>query len=140
MALYVSTPDGARHTIDSNRPGPDNWTIHEIRAWSGDRELPRSSWRATAQPFPWGIEAALDGRLTSFWMCGNSLTPGQFAQFDFPALERVDHVVIETALDQPNARIALEARNQNGDWERLPAPERRRPRFRAICVVWRPWS
>src|SRR5206468_11336802 len=67
--------------------------------------------------------AAVDGRLTSFWMCGNPLTPGQFAEFDFSTWERADRVVVEPALDQPSARIALEVRDQNGDWDRLPDPE-----------------
>jgi hypothetical protein len=103
--------------------GAENWTLHEVRAWEGNRELPRGAWRGTAQPFPWGIEAALDGRLTSFWMCGNPLTAGQFAQFDLPGADSADRVLVDTAPDQPNARIALELRGPSGRWERLPDPE-----------------
>src|SRR5262249_46651134 len=78
------------------------------------------SWRATARPFPWGLDAAVDGRLSSLWMCGDDLRPGQFLQFDLPAAERVDAVEIRTALDQPDARYALETEDAAGRWSRHP--------------------
>jgi hypothetical protein len=98
--------------------GAGTWTIHEVRAFDGARELPRSAWRATAKPSPWGIEAAMDGRVTSFWNCGETLRPGQYVQFEFPGKERIDAVQIETAPDQP-AGIALEIRDAGGVWTRV---------------------
>ena len=33
---------------------PGSWTIHEVRAFDGPRELSRAGWRATAQPYTLG--------------------------------------------------------------------------------------
>lgn len=43
--------------------GSDQWSIHELRVWDGASELKREAqWRLDAQPYPWGIENAFDGR------------------------------------------------------------------------------
>jgi hypothetical protein len=86
-------------TVNQMGAGRANWTIHEIRALDGARELPRTGWR--------GIEAALDGRSASLWMCGETLRPGQSVRIDFAAPEQVDTVVLEMAPDQPDARLVL---------------------------------
>jgi hypothetical protein len=100
--------------------GREVWTIHEVRAFDSGRELDRRRWRATADPFPWGIEAALDGRSASLWMCGEKIRPGQFVQIDLQSAERADSVVVETAPDQPESRVVLQAPNPaDGKWENL---------------------
>jgi hypothetical protein len=100
--------------------GTAPWTVHEVRAFDGPRELSRVEWRAAARPFPWGLDAVLDGRIASFWMCVDNLRPGQYLQFDLPAGERIDAVEIRTALDQPDARFALEIADDAGRWSRHP--------------------
>ncbi len=76
------------------------WSVHEIRAYDGPRELPRAGWSAVAQPSPWGIEAVLDGRPASFWQCGEALRAGQFLEVDFGSPVELDAVVIEAAPNQ----------------------------------------
>jgi hypothetical protein len=116
---FSSRLAGGIRLVQTNS-GNSQWTLHEVRAFDGASELPRSRWRATAHPYPWGIEASFDDRLTTFWMCGNPLTAGQFAEFTFVAPSRIDSVLVETAPDQPEARIALEILDRSGRWERLP--------------------
>src|ERR1035438_9240860 len=58
----------------------DTWSIHEFRIYDGERELLRAAgWRLTAQPYPWAIQDAFDNSLVTFWLCGETLKPGQFA-------------------------------------------------------------
>jgi hypothetical protein len=121
FAFSPQTASGIR--IIQTNTAPGTWTIHEVRAFDGARELPRAEWHATAHPYPWGIEAALDDRLTSFWMCGQTLTPGQFVEFDFPRPERLDSVVIETSPDQPGVGTVLQTRNVQV-WTPVPGAPR----------------
>jgi len=108
-----------------NAAGSNNqWSIHELRAFESARELPRTSWRVTAQPFPWGIEAALDGRPASLWMCGEKLRPGQSIRVEFAVPERADAIVVETAPDHLDAQFVLEAAEfvVKPAYEQLPTP------------------
>ena len=100
----------------------DTWSIHEFRAIDGARELPGDArWRATADPFPWGIEKAFDGNPVTFWVCGETLRPGQFVQVDFPAPVTADAVLLEAAPNQPGLRLKLEGRNAADQWKPLAA-------------------
>jgi hypothetical protein len=104
----------------------DQWSIHEFRVFDGARELPRPPrWRLTARPYPWGIQSAFDNSLATFWMCGDTLQPGQFVQVEFGEPEAADAVVIETAPNQWGIRLKLEGKDAAGkQWKPLtPAPE-----------------
>jgi len=101
--------------------GATEWTVHEVHAYEGDRELPRGNWRVTASPFPWGANAVIDGRITSFWMCGDYLRPGQFLQVAMPA-QRIDRIAIDTALDEPDARYRVDLTDEPPQFEQLPTP------------------
>ncbi len=90
------------------------WSMHEIRAFDGSRELSRATWRAAAQPWQWGIEAVLDGRPATLWECGETLRAGQFVAIDFGARVEADAVVIEAAPNQAAARLRLEALADSG--------------------------
>jgi hypothetical protein len=102
--------------------GEDFWSIHEFRILDGTRELPRSpEWRLTAQPYPWGIQDAFDNSLATFWICGDTLKPGQFVAVDFHGEETADAVVIETAPNQPGVSLRLEGLDAGGRWQVLAA-------------------
>jgi 4-amino-4-deoxy-L-arabinose transferase-like glycosyltransferase len=90
--------------------GSGTWSVHEIRAFDGGRELPRDGWSIVAHPFPWGAEAVLDGRLASFWRCGDPLRAGQRVEIRFGAGagQSTDTVVVEAAPDQADVRLKLE--------------------------------
>lgn len=103
----------------------DQWNIHEFRVFDGARELTREPrWRLTARPYPWGIPSAFDNSLATFWMCGDTLQPGQFVQVEFGLPEAADAVTIETAPNQWGIRLKLEGQNDGGQWKPLtPTPE-----------------
>ena len=107
--------------VQTNR-GEDTWSIHEFRIYQGDRELPRApEWRLTAQPYPWGIQDAFDNSLATFWLCGETLKPGQFVQVDFHGEQTADSVVLEAAPNQWAARLKLEGQDAAGRWQLLAA-------------------
>ena len=102
--------------------GEDTWSIHEFRIYDGDRELPRAAeWRLTAQPYPWGIQDAFDNSLATFWLCGETLKPGQCVQVDFHGEQTADSVVLEAAPNQYAARLKLEGQDAAGHWQLLAA-------------------
>jgi hypothetical protein len=84
-----------------------------------------AAWRLTAQPYPWGIQDAFDNSLATFWLCGETLRPGQFVQVDFHGEQSADSVVLETAPNQWAERLKLEGQDGAGRWYLLadaPAP------------------
>jgi hypothetical protein len=121
---FPRQPLRALRVVQTNS-GADLWSIHELRVFDGARELPRDPWwRLNAQPYPWGIGDAFDGKVVTFWKCGEPLRPGQFVEVDFNQVELADSVLIETAPNQWGIRLKLERRDANGRWKPL-APEPR---------------
>jgi len=107
--------------VQTNR-GEDTWSIHEFRIYQGDTELTRAAeWRVTAQPYPWSIQDAFDNSLGTFWLCGETLKPGQFVQVDFHGERTADSVVLEAAPNQWAARLKLEGQDAAGRWQLLAA-------------------
>ena len=107
--------------VQTNR-GEDTWSIHEFRIYQGDEELPRAAeWRVTAHPYPWSIQDAFDNSLATFWLCGETLKPGQFVQVDFRGERTADSVVLEAAPNQWAARLKLEGQDAAGRWQLLAA-------------------
>jgi hypothetical protein len=113
-------------TNRSARESEDTWSIHEFRIYDGEHELPRAAgWRLTAQPYPWGIQDAFDNSLVTFWLCGETLRPGQFVAVDFHGEQTADSVVLEAAPNQWAVRLKLEGRVDGGGapgrWQLLAA-------------------
>jgi Dolichyl-phosphate-mannose-protein mannosyltransferase len=101
---------------------PESWSIHELRLYDGERELPRApQWRLTARPYPWTIQSAFDNSLATFWLCGESLRPGQFVEIDFGSDTVLDTAVMEAAPNQTPLRLRLEGRSGAGNWRVLAA-------------------
>jgi hypothetical protein len=89
--------------------GPQMWSVHELRIFDGDRELPRApEWRLRANPYPWGVQAAFDNSPVTMWLAGDTAWPGQFLQVDFGREEQVDSVVIESAPNQPQVGLVMD--------------------------------
>jgi hypothetical protein len=91
--------------------GKAEWTVHEVLAFDGDRELPRLGWRGPA--------AVLDGRPVSFWM-----SDGRSLQIDMPATQ-LDRLVMQTAKDQPDASFTLDGHRPEFDEISAPSDLRR---------------
>jgi hypothetical protein len=112
---------GGVRVVQTNS-GTDLWNMHELRVFDGARELPRDArWRLNAQPYPWDIGDAFDGKLITFWKCGERLRPGQFVEVKFGAVEAADSVLIETAPNQWGIRLKLERQDGAGQWKALAA-------------------
>jgi hypothetical protein len=102
--------------------GTDLWSMHELHIFDGARELPRDPrWRIDAQPYPWGVGDAFDGKLITFWKCGEALHPGQFVAVDLGAMEQADSVLIAAAPNQWGIRLKLEGQDGPGQWKLLAA-------------------
>ncbi len=96
--------------------GTDVWYIHELRVFDGTHEAaPTPAWHAQADPYPWGIGNILDGRLVTFWKCGDTLHPGETAAVTFGTPVTADTLEIETAPNQPQIGLRLEGRTA-GRW------------------------
>jgi hypothetical protein len=109
--------------VQTERGGPDQWSVSELRVYLGDREVPRASyWRLTARPNPWEIEAAFDNSPATRWKTGRTLLPGQFIEVDFGGTEEIDSVVAESARDQYRIRLGLEGQDAAGNWVPLANP------------------
>jgi hypothetical protein len=118
---FPRQPLRALRVVQTNS-GADLWSIHELRVFDGARELPRDPrWRLNAQPYPWDIGDAFDGKVVTFWKCGETLRPGQFVEVDFNGVEQADSVSIEAAPNQWGIRLKLEGQDANGQWKLLTA-------------------
>ena len=120
--------------------GDDFWSIHEFRismATANCRARPQ--WRLTAQPYPWGVQDAFDNSLATFWICGDTLKPGQFVEVDFHGEQTADAVVMEAAPNQSGGALKLEGQDAAGRWQTAGrrAHARRRRRARWACAA--PW-
>jgi hypothetical protein len=121
---FPRQPLGAIRLVQT-RTWDDQWKIHEVRLFDGLRERePEGRWRLAAQPYPWTVGDAFDGRTITLWRCGETMRPGQFVEADFPEPLEADAVLVETAPGQWTAQLKLEGRDPSGAWKLLtPAPE-----------------
>ncbi len=109
--------------------GTGVWYIHELHLFDGGRELPRApGWRATADPYPWDIGNAIDGRLVTFWKCGDTLRPGETVELRFGTPETAGALEIATSPNQPQIGLRLEGQDPGGSWTVLDAA----PRFASV--------
>jgi hypothetical protein len=103
----------------------DQWKIHEVRLFDGVLERPsEAQWRLTAEPYPWTVGDAFDGRPITLWRCGQTMRPGQRVEALFPEPADADAVAMDTAPGQSSGRFKLEGRDLSGAWKLLSsAPE-----------------
>jgi hypothetical protein len=103
----------------------EQWKIHEVRLFDGLQERQSAAgWRLAAEPYPWTVGDAFDGRPITLWRCGQTMRPGQRVEADFPGPEEADSVAMDTAPGQSSGRFQLEGRDLSGAWKLLSsAPE-----------------
>ncbi len=125
---FTFSPRSLTHIrVTQNATSPtDIWSIGEARFLHGDDEV--NPPRATAEPFPWTINLALDRNPVTRWRTWESIHPGMYADFDFEApvtLDRVelycshDQWKIDLKLDGIDARIEKLERPPTADLRRL---------------------
>jgi hypothetical protein len=88
-----------RDSINLRESGPTNWSVHELFAYEGGRKIDRG--------------------LTSLWMSGDA---GESVRVNFGGPQRIDRVVVITAMDQPDARLSLDGIEAAVSYGQLPTP------------------
>jgi len=117
---FPPQPLRAVRVVQTNS-GADLWSINELRVGQALPPANRPRWRLDAQPYPWGIGDAFDGKIVTFWKCGEALRSGQFVEVDFRGVESADSVLIEAAPNQWGIRLKLEGQDASGQWKLLAA-------------------
>ena len=93
------------------------WTIAEMRLFSGGRELRRGpEWRLTANPYPWDIQLAFDNSPVTRWRCGEPTRPGMWVEVDFGRPQMVDAVELESPTDSGHRDLRVEGADANDHW------------------------
>lgn len=117
--------------VQTARLADAQWSIAELRIYSGDTELRREShWRLTARPNPWDVQLAFDNTPVTRWRTWQPAEPGMYVEVDFGQLEQVSRVALETSDDSGEAQVRLEGAAANDQWIRLsdtPVRSRRSP-------------
>ncbi|MGE5644365.1 MAG: ArnT family glycosyltransferase [Acidobacteriota bacterium] len=107
------------------RGAADNWSIHELRVLSGERELPRAGrWRLHAKPNPWEVGYAFDNNPMTRWRSWEPAAEGQSVEIDFGGEESAGAVYLDTEPQGP-VKFTLEGQTAPaGPWRTLAqAPE-----------------
>lgn len=95
----------------------DLWAMTEMRILDGDREIPSSSaWKLRGSDAPWRLHEAFDGNPVTRWRAWRWLRPGMYVSVEFPGLEQVDAVWLETSPDHHAARLQVEGVDESGRW------------------------
>ena len=98
----------------------EQWSVSELRVFSGGREWPRASnWRLTAIPNWWDVQAAFDNSPVTRWRTQQRSMPGDFIQADFGENRLVDQVDVETSADHWKTRIRLLGSVDGASWKPL---------------------
>jgi hypothetical protein len=106
--------------VQTNRGGPDHFSVGEMRLFRGERELPRHPlWRLRAWPKPWDVQLAFDNSPATRWRSWQTLEPGMFVEVEFHRPQTLDRVVLECSRDQYRSRVRLEGKLPSGEWRRL---------------------
>lgn len=84
----------------------DPWSVGEVRFYSGQTEIRPQ--KATANPFPWDINLALDNNPTTRWRSWQPHRPGMHLDFTFAPNSTLDRVELATSHDQWNLDLHLD--------------------------------
>ncbi len=100
--------------------GEAEWSITEFRVYSGGVEIPRRpEWRITSRPNPWEIRLAFDNSPVTRWRSWQPFAPGMFVEVDFPQLQPVESVQLETTYDCRGHDLRIDGLAENGQWRTL---------------------
>jgi hypothetical protein len=97
------------------------WSVSEMRLYRKDTQISRRpSWRISATPNPWDAPRAFDNGPISAWSTWEPIAPGMHLQIDFDIPVSLDRVSLFCTPGQWQSKLAIEALNLNGKWNRLP--------------------
>jgi hypothetical protein len=96
------------------------WTITEMRIFSGAKEIVRSPlWRLRAMPTLHEVQKAFDGSYLTRWTTDQGRYNGMYVEVDFGLNETFDQVVLNITPDQPWDSYHVEVPGPGGGWVRV---------------------
>jgi 4-amino-4-deoxy-L-arabinose transferase-like glycosyltransferase len=109
-------PLRAIRVVQTTASATEQWSITELRV------VPAAPIRQTgAQPNPWELPLAFDGKAVTRWRTWLPLEPGQFVQADFAQAQPIERIELQCTRDQPAMRLRLEGEDASGRWKMLSA-------------------
>jgi hypothetical protein len=102
--------------VTNNATDNNFWTVAEMRVFSQGKEVPRApDWKVSAWPNGWEAPLAFDNSYATRWSTWQGMAPHARLQLDFPAISRVDEVVLEC---DPawEAKLQVDVLEPSGRW------------------------
>jgi hypothetical protein len=110
----------SRLRIRQTASGTDQWSINEVRLFSGGKEIVRNPmWRVRTNVNPWTIQRAFDNASITRWRSWEAIRPGMFVEIDLGEPVKVNRVMMETTHDHYQAKVLLEAWDGSGKWRTI---------------------
>jgi 4-amino-4-deoxy-L-arabinose transferase-like glycosyltransferase len=109
-------PLRAIRVVQTAASATEQWNITDVRVFP-----PAPIRQIRAQPNPWELRLAFDGKPVTRWRTWLPLEPGQFVQVDFAQPHQAERIELQCARDQPAVRLRLEGEDASGRWMMLPA-------------------
>jgi hypothetical protein len=98
-----------------------DWSLAEVRLFSGGRELPRShEWRLIAWPNAPEVELAFDGNLVTRWSTWQPMSSKDRVEVDFGQPRTIDAVLLEDSVAGA-AQVSVEVLGESGQWTPVQA-------------------
>jgi hypothetical protein len=123
---FPPEPVRAVRIVQTAGPTLEQWSITDLRVFP-----PAAIRRFHADPNPWELSLAFDGKPVTRWRTWLPVQPGQFVQLDFGQPQMVEGVLLQCTRDQPSVRLAVQGQNPSGQWRMLSAA----PREKEIAPV-----
>jgi hypothetical protein len=106
--------------IQTAPPAEQMWSISEFQIFGQDRMLEFDrAWRFRADPNPWDVSLAFDGKPVTRWRSWDRATPGMFVEVDFGKSMLIDEARMITTPDALQTRVTLRGMDDRGDWRTL---------------------
>ena len=99
----------------------EQWSVHELRLFHQDTEVPRlPEWRLAASPNPWDVQLAFDNSPATRWRTWDRATPGDYLQLDLGHEQPVDEIRVERSYDYIGLQIEVKTFDEaSGRWVKI---------------------
>ncbi|MDQ2945403.1 MAG: discoidin domain-containing protein [Acidobacteriota bacterium] len=119
-------PLRAIRIVSTNADAAEQWRVAEIHIGMGGAELVRSpQWKIVAQPNPFEIGDAFDGKPVTRWCSRQTVYKGMLIGVDFGKDESIDRVSLDGSHDQYGMALRLEGQDSSGAWKTLATEPQR---------------
>jgi hypothetical protein len=120
--VRLQFPAGRRRAVrvvQNRDESGGQWTITEMRVFSGGNELLRSpQWRLRARPTLHEVQKAFDASFVTRWTTDQGRYNGMYVEVDFGREEAMDRVILNLTPDQPWDSYHVEVPGAGRAWVR----------------------